>query len=110
MLFADRFPFRYLTNDYGLHYYAAFAGCSAESEASFKTLVFLADKLKELHLTKLMTIDGSDQKIARSVIDTAGIADVKVLTLNSMQSDSGTSGSYLTLMEQNLSVLKEALN
>ena len=110
LIFADRFPFRYLTNDYGLHYYAAFAGCSAESEASFKTLVFLADKLKELHLTKLMTIDGSDQKIARSVIDTAGIADVKVLTLNSMQSDSGTNGSYLTLMEQNLSVLKEALN
>ncbi len=97
-------------SDYNLKYYAAFSGCSAESEASFKTLVFLADKLKELQLYKLMILDGSDGKIARAVIDTAGVADVKILTLNSMQSEIGENDSYLGIMENNLTVLQQALN
>ena len=110
LIFADRFPFRYMTSDYNLKYFAAFSGCSAESEASFKTLVFLADKLKELQLYKLMILDGSDGKIARAVIDTAGVADVKILTLNSMQSEIGENDSYLGIMENNLTVLQQALN
>lgn len=110
LIFADRFPFRYLTDDYGLHYYAAFSGCSAESEASFQTLVFLADKLDSLHLGKLMVIDGSDQKIADAVIKTAKTKDVKVLTLDSMQSSAASGETYLGIMEKNLAVLKDALN
>ena len=110
LIFADRFPFRYLTDDYSLKYYAAFTGCSAESEASFKTLVFLADKLDSLQMNKLLTIDGSDQKIAKAVIDTAKTKDVTILTLNSMQSAMGESDTYLSVMESNLGVLKEALN
>lgn len=110
LIFADRFPFRYLTDDYGLHYYAAFSGCSAESEASFQTLVFLADKLDSLHLNKLMVIDGSDQKIAKAVIDTAKTKDVKVLTLDSMQSSAASGETYLGIMEKNLAVLTDALN
>jgi len=110
LIFADRFPFRYLTSDYDLKYYAAFSGCSAESEASFKTLVFLADKLKELKLNKLMIIDGSDEKIARAVIETAGVDHVDILMLNSMQSVIGENDSYLGIMETNLTVLQKALN
>lgn len=110
LIFADRFPFRYLTDDYNLKYYAAFTGCSAESEASFKTLVFLADKLDSLQLNKLITIDGSDQKIAKAVIDTAKTKDVDILTLNSMQSAMGEGDTFLSVMESNLGVLKEALN
>ena len=110
LVFADRFPFRYLTDDYNLKYYAAFTGCSAESEASFKTLVFLADKLDSLQLNKLLTIDGSDKKIAKAVIDTAKNKNITTLTLNSMQSAMGEGDSYLSVMESNLGVLKEALN
>ena len=110
LIFADRFPFRYLTDDYDLKYYAAFTGCSAESEASFKTLVFLADKLDSLHLNKLITIDGSDQKIAKAVIDTSKTKDVTILTLNSMQSAMGEGDTFLSVMESNLEVLKKALN
>ena len=110
LIFADRFPFRYLTSDYDLNYYAAFSGCSAESEASFKTLVFLADKLKELKLNKLMIIDGSDEKIARAVTETSGLDNVEILTLNSMQSVIGENDSYLGIMETNLTVLQKALN
>ena len=110
LIFADRFPFRYLTDDYKLKYYAAFSGCSAESEASFKTLVFLANKLDELKLNKLIIIDGSDKKIADAVIDTAKTKDVEVLTLNSMQSAVGDDDTYLSIMQSNLDVLKKALN
>lgn len=110
LLFADRFPFRYLTEDYGLTYYAAFAGCSAETEASFETVAFLSGKLAELGLPAVLIIDGSDGRIAETIVENAG-ADVPILTLDSMQSASASDGSsYLGIMEQNLAVLDTALN
>ena len=108
LLFADRFPFRYLTDDYDIRYYAAFAGCSAESEASFETVAFLSQKLNELKLPAVITIDGSDQKIAKTVLSTAG-SDAEILTLDSMQSVKTDGDSYLSVMESNLEVLKKAL-
>ena len=114
LLFADRFPFRYLTDDYGLTYYAAFAGCSTESEASFQTVVFLAEKTDELGLSTIMTIEGANNKIAETVRDNTASKDQKILTMNSMQSvssDEIASGkTYLSMMKENLEVLKEALN
>ncbi|MGM9645040.1 MAG: metal ABC transporter substrate-binding protein [Eubacteriales bacterium] len=113
LIFADRFPFRYLTEDYGLSYYAAFSGCSAESEASVETIAFLAGKLSELGLPAVMIIDGSDGSIASTVIKTAG-GNQDILTLNSLQSvtsaDVKNGTSYLSVMESNLEVLKKALN
>ncbi len=110
LIFADRFPFRYMTDDYGLKYYAAFTGCSAESEASFKTIVFLAEKLDELNLKKLIIIDGSDKKIANAVADTALTETVELLPLDSMQSAIDDGDTYLSIMEENYEVLKDALN
>ena len=55
LIFADRFPFRYLIDGYNLTYYAAFAGCSAETDASFETITFLAGKLDELNLPAVLT-------------------------------------------------------
>jgi len=110
LLFADRFPFRYLTEDYGLAYYAAFAGCSAETEASFETVAFLAGKLTELGLPAVLIIDGGDGRIAQTVVDSAG-RGVPILTLDSMQSTAAADGtSYLEIMEHNLAVLDAALN
>lgn len=114
ILFGDRFPFRYLADDYDLEYYAAFAGCSAESEASFETVAFLAGKVDELSLPAVLTLEGSDHKIAETVIDTSGCAGVEILSMDSMQSttskDIDSGASYLTIMEKNLSVLEKALN
>ena len=70
VLFGDRFPFRYLAEDYGLRYYAAFAGCSAESEASFETISFLAGKVDELNLPCVLTIEGVQHKIAETLSGT----------------------------------------
>ena len=110
LLFGDRFPFRYLTDDYGLSYYAAFAGCSAETEASFETVLFLAHKLDELGLKHVMTIDGSDGRIAKTIIENSGDTGRDILTLNSMQGGTDGNTSYLDVMKENLEVLKNALN
>ena len=110
LLFGDRFPFRYLTDDYGLSYYAAFAGCSAETEASFETVLFLAHKLDELGLKHVMTIDGSDGRIAKTIIENSGDTGRDILTLNSMQGGAEKNASYLDIMTENLEVLKKALN
>ena len=113
LLFGDRFPFRYLTDDYGLSYYAAFIGCSAETEASFETIAFLSKKVDELGLKSVMTIDGSDKKIAETIVKNTKSKDQKVLTLDSMQKltskDIKNGKHYISIMRDNLSVLKEAL-
>ena len=113
LLFGDRFPFRYLVDDYGLSYYAAFAGCSAESEASFETVSFLARKVDEGKLPCVLTIEGKNHKIAETVVQNTAGKNQKILTMDSMQSttsqDVARGTTYLSLMEKNLDVLKEAL-
>ena len=113
LLFGDRFPFVYMTSDYGLDYYAAFLGCSAESEASFETVTFLANKVDELGLHSIMTIENSDGKIANTIKNATKTKDQQILTMNSMQavtaSDIAGGTDYLEIMKNNLSVLTEAL-
>ncbi|MBO6076580.1 MAG: zinc ABC transporter substrate-binding protein [Fibrobacter sp.] len=113
VLFGDRFPFRYLVDDYGIKYYAAFVGCSAESEASFETVAFLANKMDSLKLPAIFTIDGGNGKIAQAVLAASKKSKTaEVLTLNSMQSIKTSqmdSTSYLDIMRENLEVIKKAL-
>ena len=113
LLFGDRFPFRYMTDDYGLEYYAAFPGCSSETEASFETITFLAEKTDELSLKAVLTIEGTDHRMAETIISNTKTKDQKILTLNSMQSVSGEDieqgADYIRIMEDNLAVLREAL-
>ena len=113
VLFGDRFPFRYLFDDYGLSYYAAFKGCSAETEASFETIVFLANKVDELSLQCVMNIEGTTHKIAQTIVENTNNKNQKILLLDSMQSitndDIDKGVTYLSVMESNLEVLKEAL-
>ncbi|WP_033151588.1 metal ABC transporter substrate-binding protein [Pseudobutyrivibrio ruminis] len=113
VLFGDRFPFRYLVDDYGLDYYAAFVGCSAETEASFETITFLAGKVDELNLNTVFTIENSDQKIAQTIIENTSANDAQILALDSMQSttsdDVAAGVTYLSVMEGNLDVLSQGL-
>ena len=113
ILFGDRFPFRYLVDDYGLHYYAAFVGCSTETEAGFETISFLAKRVDEWKLPCVLTIEGAQHKIAETVVRNTTAKNQRVLTMDSMQSttskDVKNGTTYLSVMEKNLSVLKEAL-
>ena len=114
ILFGDRFPFRYLADDYGLSYYAAFVGCSAETEASFETVSFLARKVDELNLPCVLTIEGAQHKIAETIVQNTAEKNQRVLVMDSMQAttaqDAANGTTYLSVMEQNLSVLNEALS
>ena len=109
LIFADRFPFRYLTDDYGLDYYAAFPGCSAETEASFETVIFLAKKADENGDCIFIT-ETSNGDIANAVNQNTSKKNKKILTLDSMQSvnkkDIKNGITYISVMEKNLETLK----
>ena len=112
LLFADRFPFRYLVDDYGFDYYAAFAGCSAETEASFETIAFLAEKVDELGLKNVCVIESSDGKIAQTVIASTQAKDQNVVTFDSLQSvtdkNVADGTTYVDVMRNNVEALKAA--
>lgn len=114
ILFGDRFPFRYMADDYDLKYYAAFAGCSAETMAGFETVTFLAKKADELRLPVILTIENSDGRIAEAVKSNTTKKNQKILAMNSLQSvtkEQLADGiTYLQVMQENLFVLSEALN
>lgn len=113
LLFGDRFPFRYLAGDYGLEYFAAFSGCSAETEASFETITFLAGKVDELELPCVLTIEGTNHKIAQTIVQNTKAKNQQVLAMDSMQSitsqDVKNGTSYLSIMQKNLEALKSVL-
>lgn len=113
LLFGDRFPFRYLADDYGLHCFAAFSGCSAETEASFKTIAFLAGKVDELKLPAVMVLENRHHKIAETVVKTAKSKGVKIITVDSLQSstsrDAAQGKTYLSVMDNNLVAFRVAL-
>lgn len=113
ILFGDRFPFRYLADDYNLKYYAAFVGCSAETEASFETVIFLAKKVDELGLNAVLTIEKSDKKIAKTIVSNTKKKIAEILEMDSLQSitqkDIKSGRTYLSAMKSNLEVLKKAL-
>ena len=115
VLFGDRFPFRYLVDDYGIKYYAAFVGCSAESEASFETIAFLAGKMDSESLPSIFIIENGNDKIAKAVLAASKKSqDAQILTINSMQSITekqiNDGINYISLMKANLENLKKALN
>ena len=113
LLFADRFPFSYLTNDYGIECYAAFPGCSSETEASFATVAFLAERIDSLELPAVVILENASDALAKTVLLATSTKPSLIVTMNSLQSvsradiDSGT--TYLSVMKQNLSALKTAL-
>lgn len=113
LVFADRFPFKYLVADYGIDYFAAFDGCSAETEASFETVAFLAAKIDELGLDTVLVIDGSDKELAEVIISNTAAKNQQIQAIDSMQSidaaDVESGMTYIKVMEDNLEVLKQAL-
>ncbi len=114
IIVADRFPFMYLMEDYGIEYYAAFPGCSTESEADFETVVFLAEKLKECETEVILITESGTDVLAKTVMENGNVAGKEVLVLHSQQvvynSDVETGATYLGYMEANLEVLKQALD
>ena len=111
ILLGDRFPFRYLADAYGLDYYAAFPGCSSESEASAKTIAFLIDKVKEEKIPVVFSIELSNEKMTDSICEATGATKLQLHSCHNVTRDDFEQGiTYLDLMERNVQALKEALN
>lgn len=114
LLFGDRFPFRYLVEDYGLTYYAAFSGCSAETEASFEVIETLVEAVNSNALPYILVLESSDKKIAEQIRKSTETKNQTILVMNSIQSVTQRQieggANYLSLMKENLETLKKALN
>lgn len=111
IILGDRFPFRYLADAYGLDYYAAFPGCSSESEASAKTIAFLIDKVKEEKIPVVFSIELSNEKMTDSICEATGATKLQLHSCHNVTRDDFEQGiTYLDLMERNVQALKEALN
>ena len=108
---ADRFPFRYLAEEFSLDYYAAFSGCSSATEPTLSTVNFLVEKVKSENIPAIFIIEFSDGKTAKAVADECGCA---VLTLHSAHNvsleDYRAGVTYADLMRRNLEALRTALN
>ncbi len=114
LIFADRFPFAYLTEDFGIEYCAAFSGCSTENNADFSTVTRLAERVREWEAKKILITETSDGRLANGIIAAAKVDGAEVLTLDSMQSLTRVRMSagedYLSIMRSNLGVLRKALS
>lgn len=113
VIFGDRFPFRYLFDDYSLKYYAPFSGCSAETEASFETISFMADKLDECDSDYIAVLKGGNSKLAATISESSKSRKAELIELDPMQQvtqaeiDSGV--RYIDIMKDDLSVLGKIL-
>lgn len=111
LIFADRFPFRYLTEAYGWNYYAAFAGCSSDTDASPATLSFLISKVKDENIKTVFYLENSSQKIANAVSGATGAQAVMLQSCNNVsRMDYDVGMHYQQLMTENLDAIEEALN
>ena len=113
MLFADRFPFVYLLSDYGIHYAAAFEGCTTDVDADFDTVIRLIHEADEHDVKYIAVTESSDKALAKTVISSTKAKNQGILTLNSMQavtySQIANGASYISIMEKNLNTVRTAL-
>lgn len=111
IIFGDRFPLRYFTDAYGLSYYAAFPGCAHNTEASASTIAFLINKVKEEKIPVVFHVELSNEKIAKAICEATGAQLREFNTCHNVPKEAfDREITYVELMKQNLSALKEALN
>lgn len=111
VVFGDRFPLRYFVDTYGLTYYAAFPGCSTDTEPSVSTIAFLIDKVKSENISTVFYIEFSNHQVADSIAEATGAKTALFQSCHNVsQADLDNGASYLSLMRQNVETLREALN
>jgi len=108
---ADRFPFRYLCEEYGLNYYAVFPGCSEDAEVTAKSLITLADNVEREQIPAVFYIDFSNEKIADTIVEVAGVRKLRLSSCHNLSEEELKEGAtYISIMRENVKALSEALN
>lgn len=111
LVFGDRFPLRYFTDQYGLTYRAAFKGCSEQSEASAKTITYLINEIRAKNIPVVLHIELSNKSIATTIAEETGAKVMEFNSAHNISQDDFESGlTYVDIMKKNIEVLKEALN
>ncbi len=111
VVFADRFPMRYFADEYGLEYFAAFPGCSSESEPSAATISFLIEKVKSEHIPVVFFTETSDGKVADTICEASGAEKLLFHSCHNITKQQfDGKATYISLMKQNLKALQTALN
>ena len=111
IIVADRFPFRYFCEEFGLTYYAAFPGCSTDTQPSARTVAFLTDKVREDHIPVVFHIELSNEQMADSIADATGAKAGLLNAIHNVSDEDFKNGAtYVSLMQHNAEALKEALN
>lgn len=113
IVFADRFPFLYMTEEYGIEVFAAFAGCSADQDASFEVIAHLAEAVDNHEKKAVIVLENSNQSVAETVIKSTKNKNAEIVVMNSCQTideqEIAQGADYLKIMEENLNALKKAL-
>ena len=110
MVFGDRFPLRYFAEEFDIHYYAAFPGCSTQTEPSAATIAFLTDKVRREHIPTVWYIEFSNHLVADSIAEAAGVQTAMFHTCHNISPDDLAAGAtYVSLMERNLETLRDYL-
>lgn len=110
IIVADRFPFRYFADAYGLKYYAAYPGCSTQTGASAETIAFLIDRVREDNIPVVFHMELSSQLMCNTICDETGVKKAQLNAVHNISKRNFDRGiGYLELMEKNVDVLREAL-
>ena len=111
IVFGDRFPLRYFAEEFDLRYYAAFPGCSTQTEPSAATIAFLTDKVREEGISTVWYIEFSNHLVADAIAEAAGAGTAMFHTCHNVSPNELAGGeTYVTLMRGNLERLRAHLN
>ena len=108
MVFGDRFPLRYFADEFDIPYYAAFPGCSTQTEPSAATIAFLTEKVREEGISTVWYIEFSNHLVADSIAEAAGAETAMFHSCHNVSADDLAAGAtYISLMTDNLETLRQ---
>lgn len=111
IVMGDKFPFRYLADEYQLDYRAAFSGCSSDTEPSAKTIAYLIDKVKEEQIPAVYYLELSSHRVAEIIGEETGAEPLLLHSCHNVtraQFDAGI--TYAGLMRQNIENLRKGID
>ena len=111
IVMGDKFPFRYLADEYQLDYRAAFSGCSSDTEPSAKTIAYLIDKVKEEQIPAVYYLELSSHRVAEIIGEETGVEPLLLHSCHNVtraQFDAGI--TYAGLMRQNIENLRKGID
>ena len=111
LVIADRFPFLYLTQHYNFQHLSAFSGCSSQTQPSIKTVTTIIDYVNENNIPVVFKCDFSSDSFPNIIREDSNAKVGTLYSCHNVTKDMFNKGeSYISLMEKNCEILKEAVS